>query len=313
MTDNKWINKDTWCQIFIDHWADFKEKYPKYAVSQYDKAVRKMLGCGRKENGYATYRCMRCGEQKFVCFSCKSGFCLSCAKAYVDKWVEYISKCLFTGITYRHVVLTTPEELRIYFYRDKQLLSKMMAVGHKMMENALSYYFKEEVEIGSIVVAQTAGRSGEWNPHLHIIMTSGGLTKEKARRWRELKYMPFEILHKKWQYYLFGLIKEHVGTEEARRHIDKLWARYPKGLVAYLEKGEVPGGGKGLARYLAKYVVSPPIALGRITEYTGEEVAYWWRDHKSNKREYARIGVMRFIGRMVQHILAKSHNIGYTS
>lgn len=292
-------------RIFLDHWTDFKEKYPKYAVSQYDKAVRKMLGCGKKENGYAIYRCMHCGEQKIVCFSCKSSFCLSCAKAYVNKWVEYISNCLFAGITYRHVVLTTPKELRIYFYRDKQLLGKMMAVGHKMMENALSHYFKEEVEVGSIVVAQTAGRSGEWNPHLHIIMTSGGLTKEKTRRWRELKYMPFEVLHKKWQYYLFGLIKEHVGTEEARRHIDKLWARYPKGLVAYLEKGEVPGGGKGLARYLAKYVVSPPIALGRITEYNGEDVAYWWRDHKSNKREYANIGVMRFIGRMVQHILPK--------
>ncbi|MBI4802951.1 MAG: transposase, partial [Elusimicrobia bacterium] len=91
-----------------------------------------------------------------------------------------------------------------------------------------------------IVVAQTAGRNGEWNPHLHIIMTSGGLTKGKDPRWRELKYLPFEILHKKWQYYLFGLIKEHVGTEEARSHIDKLWKQYPNGLVAFLDKGEVP-------------------------------------------------------------------------
>jgi hypothetical protein len=289
----------------LDHWAGFKKKYPGYAAPQYDEAVQKMLGCGRKESGYATYRCMHCGEQKVVCFSCKSGFCLSCAKAYVDRWVDYISSRLFAGITYRHVVLTMPKELRIYFYRDKQLLGKLMATGHKMMENALSHCFKEEVEVGSIVVAQTAGRSGEWNPHLHIIMTSGGLTKGEVRRWRELKYIPFEVLHRKWQYYLFGLIKERVGTEEARRHIDKLWEQYPNGLVAYLEKGEVPEGGKGLARYLAKYVVSPPIALGRITEYSGEEVAYWWRDHKSHKREYTRIGVMRFIGRMVQHILPK--------
>jgi len=198
-----------------------------------------------------------------------------------------------------------PEELRIYFYRDKHLLGKLMAVGPKMLEDALSHCFREKVEVGSIVVAQTAGRSGEWNPHLHIIMTSGGLTQGTAPAWRELKYIPFEVLHKKWQYYLFGLIKECVGTEEAKRHIDKLWVQYPNGLVAYLEKGEVPAGGKGLARYLAKYVVSPPIALGRIMEYNGEEVAYWWRDHRSNKREYARIGVMLFIGRMAQHILPK--------
>ena len=101
------------------------------------------------------------------------------------------------------------------------------------------------------------------------------------------------------------MLKEKVGTAEVKRHIDNLWKKYPEGLVAYLEKGEVPEGGKGLARYLAKYVVSPPIAVSRLIDYDGEEVEYWWRDHRSHKREEARIGVLRFIGRMVQHILPK--------
>lgn len=299
------MGKDTLRQIFRDHWEDFKEKNPGYNTPQYDEAVKKMLGCGSSENGYATYICMHCGEEVVVGFSCKSSFCLSCARGYVDRWVEYISSHLFAGVKYRHVVLTMPEELRNYFYKSKNLLGYLMAVGHEMMESALSEYFREEVEIGSIVVAQTASRNGGWNPHLHIIMTSGGLTKGKEPRWRELKYIPFGILHKKWQYYLFGMIKERIGTEEVKRHIDRLWKQYPDGLVAYLEKGEVPEGGKGLARYLAKYVVSPPIAVSRLIDYDGEEVEYWWRDHRSHKREEARIDVMKFIGRMVQHILPK--------
>jgi len=264
-----------------------------------------MLGCGNAENGYATYRCMHCGEKVVVAFSCKSSFCLSCAKSYVDRWVEYISGHLFPGVKYRHVVLTMPEELRIYFYRNKRLLSELASTGHRMMQDALTRYFGEEVEIGSIVVPQTAGRSGEWNPHLHIIMTSGGLTKGKDRKWLELRYIPFEMLHKKWQYYLFGMIKKHAGTKDAAGHIDRLWRQYPNGLVAYLEKGEVPEGGRGLARYLVKYVVSPPIAVSRLIDYDGGEVQYWWKDHRSHKREEARIDVMRFIGRMVQHILPK--------
>lgn len=299
------ISKDTLRQIFRDNWENFKKKYPSYGTPQYDEAVQKMLGCGSSESGYATYRCMHCGEKVVVAFSCKSSFCLSCARSYVDRWVEYISGHLFQGVKYRHVVLTMPEKLRIYFYRNKRLLSELASIGHRMMQDALTRYFGEEVEIGSIVVPQTAGRSGEWNPHLHIIMTSGGLTKGKNRRWRELKYIPFEILHKKWQYYLFAMVKEHVGTEDVKRHIDRLWRKYPNGLVAYLEKGEVPEGGKGLARYLAKYVVSPPIAVSRLIDYDGKQVQYWWRDHRSHKRKEARIEVMRFIGRMVQHILPK--------
>ena len=299
------IDKETLRHIFRDHWDDFKKKYSEYDTPYYDEVICKMLGCGNTENGYAKYRCVDCGETKVVGFSCKSSFCLSCAKGYVDDWVDYISSHLFPGVKYRHVVLTMPEELRIYFYRNRYLLDKLTKVGHEMLRSALSYYFKKDVDIGSIIVVQTAGRNGQWNPHLHIIMTSGGLTQGEDEKWRELKYIPFEILHTKWQYYLFGMIKKEVGTEETKKHIDRLWKKYPNGLVAYLEKGDVPGDGKGLARYLAKYVVSPPIAVSRLIDYDGEEVEYWWRDHKTHKREEARIDVLTFIGRMVQHILPK--------
>ena len=50
---------------------------------------------------------------------------------------------------------------------------------------------------------------------------------------------------------------------------------YPRGFVAYVQSGEVPPGGGGLARYLAKYLVSPPISLRRIEEYDGTIVRYW--------------------------------------
>jgi hypothetical protein len=46
-------------------------------------------------------------------------------------------------------------------------------------------------------------------------------------------------------------------------------------LVAYLEEGKGPAGGEGLAYYVAKYVVSPPISLRRILSYDGQRVRYW--------------------------------------
>lgn len=106
-----------------------------------------------------------------------------------------------------------------------------------------------------------------------------------AQRWLEVDYFPFEVLHKKWQYYLLTMRKERVGTQEIRRTIDALWRRYRQGFVAYWEKGKVPAGGEGLAYYLAKYVVSPPISLRRILRYDGQRVCYWYNDHKTGKRE----------------------------
>jgi hypothetical protein len=108
------------------------------------------------------------------------------------------------------------------------------------------------------------------------------------------------------------MLKSRVGTLEMKQQIDMLWQRYPDGLVAYLEEGKVPAGGQGLAYYLAKYVVSPPISLRRLVGYDGQRVRYGYRDHKSGKREVANLPVLRFIGRMVQHILPKGfHRIRY--
>ena len=60
------------------------------------------------------------------------------------------------------------------------------------------------------------------------------------------------------------MFKVRVATPEKKQQIDGLWQKYPNGLVAYVEEGQVPGGGQGLAYYLAKYVVSPPIAVRRM-------------------------------------------------
>ncbi len=116
---------------------------------------------------------------------------------------------------------------------------------------------------GYIVVLQTHGRNGQYNPHLHIIATSGGMD-EGTQRWVHLNYLPYPMLHKKWQWYLLEMLKEEFDTEQIEQIADKCYKRYPKGFVANVEKGDVPGRYKSLAKYLAKYVVSPPISVRRI-------------------------------------------------
>jgi Putative transposase len=45
--------------------------------------------------------------------------------------------------------------------------------------------------------------------------------------------------------------------------------------------------------------------VSRITEYAGQEVEYYWQDHKSHQQERARVIAVEFIRRLVQHILPK--------
>ena len=72
-----------------------------------------------------------------------------------------------------------------------------------------------------------------------------------------------------------------------------------------VQKGKVPSQYQSLARYVAKYVVSPPISVRRIDRYDGERVTYHYRSHRSERVEHETVAVETFIGRMVQHMVPK--------
>jgi len=305
------IGKNTFKQIFDDHWEAFKKTQPKFDCPDYNDTIQKMLNCGDpKKMGFVQFRCCHCGQIRRIAFTCKSSFCLSCAKGYTDRWADFIGRRLLPGVTYRHVVLTMPESLRLWFFRNPEWLSPLMRAGHACLNDILNRTTGMNLDIGNIIVLQTAGRSGHYNPHLHILMTAGGINP--SGQWESVSYIPYELMHKKWQYHLLTMLRE-ISTDPAiEKEIDHAWKNYPKGFVAFLQPGQVPPGGQGLARYLAKYVVSPPISVRRIQCYDGKTVRYWYRDHKTGQIEHETLPALTFIGRMVQHILPKGfHRIRY--
>ena len=87
--------------------------------------------------------------------------------------------------------------------------------------------------------------------------------------------------------------------------MDTCFRKYPHGLVTNVQKGQVPSQYQSVARYVAKYVVSPPISVRRIDRYDGERVTYHYRSHRTERVEHETVGVETFIGRMIQHTMPK--------
>jgi len=298
------VDADTFKRIFRNHWDAFKARYPTFDTPDYNTAVQKMLDCGDPEKmGHVQYRCLFCGETRRIAFTCKSCFCLSCAQPRMAQWSDFIGRRLLPGVTYRHFVLTTPDFIRHWFYQCSDLLSQLMRTGYACLQDIFQTSTGKPLDIGCAMVLQTYGRSGEFNPHLHILVTAGGLAKQGA--WKAVTFIPYELMHKKWQYHLLRMLREHVDDPRVQLDIDRGWKNYRKGFVAYLQPGDVPPGGKGLAEYLAKYVVSPPISIRRLEDYNGHQVSYWYKDHKTQAIQHTTLPALRFIGRMVQHILPK--------
>jgi len=151
-----------------EHWDGFKHAYPRYDRRYYDGLVAKMLGCSDPDQmGYSEYRCLQCGEGTHrVAMSCKSSLCLRCAKVYVDTWVRQVRQMLHEGVIYRHIVLTMPALLRTTFYQQSQaLLSPFMRCGRRCLDDVFSRMSGRPLTGGYIMVIQTHGRNGQYNPH----------------------------------------------------------------------------------------------------------------------------------------------------
>ena len=116
---------------------------------------------------------------------------------------------------------------------------------------------------------------------------------------------PMTLLRRKWQWHLLTMVRQTLKTEAIKRLVDACFRQYPNGLVTNVQKGTVPSQYQSVARYVAKYVVSPPIAVRRIDRYDGERVTYHYRSHRTDRVEHETVDVDTFIGRMVQHTMPK--------
>jgi len=101
------------------------------------------------------------------------------------------------------------------------------------------------------------------------------------------------------------MLRQTLKTEAIDQLVDTCCRQYPDGLVTNVQKGAVPAQAHSVARYVAKYVVSPPIAVRRIDRYDGERVTYHDRSHRTERVEHETVDVNTFIGRMVQHTMPK--------
>jgi hypothetical protein len=194
-----------------------------------------------------------------------------------------------------------PAIFRTTFYQKAAVvLSALMRCGAHCLEDFYSPVRGKALKGSAITVLHTHGRNGQYHPHLHLLATSGGYDAQGVR-WEHLQYLPYALLRRKWQWHLLTMLRQTRKTDAVKRLVDVCFRQYPDGLVTNVQKGAVPSQYQSLARYVAKCVVSPPIAVRRIDRYDGHRGTYHYRSHRTERVEHETVDVNTFIGRMVQH------------
>jgi len=67
-----------------------------------------------------------------------------------------------------------------------------MRAGYQCLVDVVRTVKRGHLKIGAIMVAQAHGRSGEYKPHLHEILTDGGVATEN-NKWVRLGSFPYDL------------------------------------------------------------------------------------------------------------------------
>lgn len=309
VTGRSFLELNLWQRIFAEHWESFVKSYARThgnpPPEHWEENVDRMLRCGDIREGYYEYLCEQCGAIRKVGFTCKSRLCLRCFKTAIDDWLKRTTNVLFEGVVHRQVVLTIPRCLRPLVLSDAVFMKAFMDEGAESIRRLVEQWRpKQRIRIGMMAVMQLHGRSGTQNPHLHFVVSEGGV--DRLGRWRTVNYFDTRKLRKVWQYQVVMSLKKAVrGTDFQTEWLSKLgstFRRYPSGFDCHClpEKGPV----ERLLIYLCKYVSSPAISLRRISGYDGHNVRYRFEDHRRGK-VCETLPAVDFIGRMIRNLPPK--------
>lgn len=188
---------------------------------------------------------------------------------------------------------------------EPKFLKVFVDAGAKAVQQLVAQWRpKKKIKVGIMAVLQVHGQAGNPNPHLHLVVSEGGLDRQK--QWQPVTYFDTRKLPKLWQYQVLTALKQAVrGTRYAAGWLGKLgrlFREYASGFDCHAmpEKGPV----ERLVMYLCKYMSSPPISLRRIEGYDGQRVTFRYVDHRQGP-VWERLSAVEFIGRMIQHLPAK--------
>jgi len=230
--------------------------YPQWLV------VNAILRCRTKKMGGHSLFCPNCGYKEISYNSCRNRHCPKCQTMKKIKWLQdRFTEIL--PIKYFHIVFTLPSQLnRIVLQNKKELYDILFKSAKETLEEAALNPKNLGAKIGFIAVLHTWGQNLMDHPHLHCVVTGGGLSKDKTK-WissRDDYFISVKLLGKlfrgKYLYYLNELYKGKklsfhgkLSKYKEGAHFQRLLSEcYSKDWVVYTKKPFSPD----ISHYLYK-------------------------------------------------------------
>jgi len=295
--------------ILWGHGSEFLDSH-HLSITQM-KAFRAILDCRTSALGGHVDECDNCGHQQISYNSCRNRHCPKCQTLAKEQWIDNQERNLL-NVGYFHVVFTLPSELHAVSLRNQEAVYGLFfkAASETLLELGRDPKYLG-AKLGLTAILHTWGQNLLYHPHIHCVVTGGGLTGDgKWRNSRKKFFIPAKALSRKFRGKFLAYMRAakldfggSTGRLADHAEYDAFVAGlYSKDWVVYCKPPF--GDASKTIQYLGRYTHRVAISNSRILALEDGKVTFRWRDYAdNNKTKEMTVSADEFIRRFMLHVL----------
>ena len=250
-------------------------------------------------------RCESCGYEHPSYNSCRNRHCPKCQALAQETWIQARQQQML-DVRHFHVVFTLPAELRpLAAFAPRVVFDALMQAAQRTLLQVGRRRLRATV--GATTVLHTWTRKLEFHPHVHALVTAGGLSLD-GERWQSASRRFLFSVHALGQ-----VFRGKMMTALGRAYDDGAFARFqdfqdPQGFRALMARvarlswnvyAKAPfKKGSHVLAYLGRYTHRVGIANSRLLAVSDRAVTF-----RTKGQGTETLSPVAFLARFVQHVL----------
>jgi hypothetical protein len=301
------------------HGAEFLERYGPSLTVEARRALDAVVACRTAALGGQARRCLECGHVAVHYQSCGNRHCPGCGAGKRAAWLEREAQGLLP-VSYHHVVFTLPEPLHALTRQQPRLVYNLLfeSVSATIREVAADPKHLG-AQVGLLLVLHSWGQNLHLHPHLHGLVTAGGLacaadgSVAAVPRWVSCRpgfFLPVRVLSRVYRgKFVAGLRAAYArgqlpGCADAAAFGRWLRRLYEHDWVVYAQP-PAPSP-EVVLKYLARYVSRVAFSESRLLRLHAGRVTFTVKDYRrGGQQRLLTLEAVEFLRRWTEHVLPR--------
>lgn len=284
-------------EIFRRAGPAYRAAFGGRLLPSHARAMADVVACRTPALGGSLFACDACSLLDFSYHSCRNRHCPKCHRPPTERWLAKLRGRLLP-CKYYFATFTLPAELRPLARSHQRVV-----YGILMTEAARSLQLLADnpkwvgATLGILAVLHTWSRDLAFHPHVHLLVTAGGLTSD-GQAWRKPAHRRFLVPG----FALSKIFRAKVrdALQEAGLAVDP--AVFQRPWTVHLQHA---GDGRHGGEYLSRYAYRVAITNDRIERFDGRDVTYRYVSSRTRETKRLTLPVADFLHRFLQHVLPK--------